>query len=133
MRCWHLESYSKPLPIFLPSFIGAKHDQLWRFCIDYRELNAKTVKDKFPILVIEEILDELHGTCFFTKLDLCSGYHEIRMCPNDMENNAFRTHHHHFEFLVMLFGLCNAPSTFQALINEVFGLMLHKFVLVFFF
>lgn len=122
------ESHS---PYASPIILVKKKDGGWRMCVDYTYLNALTVKNKYPLPVVDELLDELSGANYFTKLNLRSGYHQIRLVHGEEYKMAFKTHHGHWEFKVTPFGLTNAPATFQAAMNSIFAQLLRKGVLIF--
>ena len=114
-----------------PVVFAKKPDGSLRFCLDYRALNNLTVKNRYPLPKIDELLDQLHGAKFFTSLDLSSAYHQIPMAPDDIHKTAFKTRYGHYEFTVMPFGLTNAPATCQAVMNDILRPYLDKFTSIY--
>ena len=115
----------------VPVLFVPKKDGRWRMCIDYRALNRKMVKDIYPLPRIDTLLDRLGEVNVFTKLDLAYGYHQIAMDEGSIYSTIFTTHLGQWKFLVMLFGLCNAPETFQRVMNRVFSVDINNFILVY--
>ncbi|GJR58584.1 putative reverse transcriptase domain-containing protein [Tanacetum coccineum] len=114
-----------------PVLFIKKKDGSFRMCIDYRELNKLTIKNRYPFSRIDDLFDQLQGACYFSKIDLRSGYHQLRVHEDDIPKTVFRMRYGHFEFTVMPFGLTNAPTSFMDLMNRVCKPYLDKFVIVF--
>ncbi|KAL0543776.1 hypothetical protein IC582_018881 [Cucumis melo] len=118
-------------PSGVPVLFVKKKDGSMRLCIDYRELNKVTVQNKYPLPRIDDLFDQLQGATVFSKIDLRSGYHQLRIKDSDVPKITFRSRYGHYEFIIMSFGLTNAPIVFMDLMNRVFRELLDTFVIVF--
>ncbi|KAM1440302.1 hypothetical protein ACFXTO_014081 [Malus domestica] len=118
-------------PLGAPVLFVRKKDKTLRLCIDYKQLNRVTIKNRYPLPCIDDLFDQLQGACVFSKIDLRSGYYQLKIISEDVPKTAFRTRYGHYEFLVIPFGLTNAPAAFMDLINRVFQPYLDRFVIVF--
>jgi hypothetical protein len=118
-------------PYGAPVLFVQKKDGTLRMCIDYRQLNKITVRDRFPLPHVQDLLDQVSQCTIVTSLDLQSGYNQIRIAASDIEKTAFTTPNGHFQFMVLSFGLTNAPATFQSLMHRLFAPYIGKFVLIY--
>lgn len=132
MICYNQASSTQHKFFLVFFFVSEEKNDSWRFRTDQRALNTIIIKDRLPIHTVEDMLDELHGVIYFTKLDLRVGYHQVRIHSPDIHKIAFHSYNGYYEYLVMPFDLSNAPSTFQAIIKFIFNSYLRKFILAFF-